>query len=349
MPTERDGGNCLRVSVSIFSIYYWASALAHIFLGLWMFLDPKRNYILDLVHFSENDPLLKASCYVAVCTGCAQLLVGFLGLCGAVNRNKFLLYMFSIFVILTFLCDVAIGTLSLVYKNKINPVRENLREIVKTKYGVSLEVEEHRRVTEFIDKLQFYERCCGSLGPTDFIGSRWSEFVNVETFEDAENALFPVSCCTQIVGASALNPLAKSFARCQQIGASRQWRHAVHQCCGGESPLDYKDSFWYITNTIRGTRSYVPPSCCKQSQSGRAWGPIPIDPMCTTYRYESTAFQNAVNVEGCHDKLQSWFNEQIWIFVGFGFASALTMMIGICLSCCLISKIRTYFYIKEDY
>ncbi|CAB3399291.1 unnamed protein product [Caenorhabditis bovis] len=312
MPTERDGGNCLRVSVSIFSIYYWASALAHIFLGLWMFLDPKRNYILDLVHFSENDPLLKASCYVAVCTGCAQLLVGFLGLCGAVNRNKFLLYMFSIFVILTFLCDVAIGTLSLVYKNKfsnnymetylknltynrysrdrwvqplmdtvqfyINPVRENLREIVKTKYGVSLEVEEHRRVTEFIDKLQFY-----------------------------------------------------------------------HQCCGGESPLDYKDSFWYITNTIRGTRSYVPPSCCKQSQSGRAWGPIPIDPMCTTYRYESTAFQNAVNVEGCHDKLQSWFNEQIWIFVGFGFASALTMMIGICLSCCLISKIRTYFYIKEDY
>lgn len=30
--------------------------------------------------------------------------------------------------------------------------------------------------------------------------------------------------------------------------------------------------------------------------------------------------------QGCSDKLQSWFNEQIWIFVGFGFGSALTMV-----------------------
>ncbi|CAP32854.1 Protein CBR-TSP-17 [Caenorhabditis briggsae] len=277
-----------------------------------MLLDPKRNYILDLVHFSENDPLLKASAYVSLVCGCAQLLVGFLGLCGAVNRSRFLLLMFVMFLICTFLADVAMGTLSLFYKDKfsnnymevylknltanrysrdrwvmplmdtiqfyIYSLKENVREIVKSKYGVETDEPENRILTQFIDKLQFY-----------------------------------------------------------------------HQCCGGEGPLDYKDSFWYITNTLRGTRSFVPPSCCKQAQAGRAWAPVPIDPMCITYRYLSSPYTTSVNTVGCSDRLMSWFNEQIWIFVGFGFGSALTMMLGISLSCCLISRIHIYHVIPEDY
>ncbi|KJH50903.1 hypothetical protein DICVIV_02957 [Dictyocaulus viviparus] len=34
------------------------SGLALLFIGLWMLLDPKRSYILNLVDFSEDDPLL---------------------------------------------------------------------------------------------------------------------------------------------------------------------------------------------------------------------------------------------------------------------------------------------------
>ncbi|EGT30125.1 CBN-TSP-17 protein [Caenorhabditis brenneri] len=243
-----------------------------------MLLDPKRNYILDLVHFSENDPLLKASAYVSLVCGCAQLLIGFLGLCGAVNRSRFLLFAFVLFLVGTFLADVAMGTLSLFYKDKVYTVKENVREIVKSKYGVMMDEPENKMVTQFIDKLQFYENCCGSLGPSDYIGSRWSQTGNLDS-EEMEAPLFPVSCCTQIMGASALNPLAKSYARCQQFGANRQWRHPV----------------------------------------------------------------------GCSERLMSWFNEQIWIFVGFGFGSALTMMLGICLSCCLISRIRIYHVIRDDY
>ncbi|ULT81880.1 hypothetical protein L3Y34_011681 [Caenorhabditis briggsae] len=274
MATERDGGNCLRVAVSIFSIYYWISALAHVFLGLWMLLDPKRNYILDLVHFSENDPLLKASAYVSLVCGCAQLLVGFLGLCGAVNRSRFLLLMFVMFLICTFLADVAMGTLSLFYKDKFsnNYMEVYLKNLTANRYS------RDRWVMPLMDTIQFY-----------------------------------------------------------------------HQCCGGEGPLDYKDSFWYITNTLRGTRSFVPPSCCKQAQAGRAWAPVPIDPMCITYRYLSSPYTTSVNTVGCSDRLMSWFNEQIWIFVGFGFGSALTMMLGISLSCCLISRIHIYHVIPEDY
>lgn len=33
-----------------------------------------------------------------------------------------------------------------------------------------------------------------------------------------------------------------------------------------------------------------------------------------------------MSFQGCSERLMSWFNEQIWIFVGFGFGSALTMV-----------------------
>lgn len=77
------------------------------------------------------------------------------------------------------------------------------------------------------------------------------------------------------------------------------------QCCGGfGGPHDYYDSFWYKTNTLRGTRSFVPKSCCKQSQYARAWNIKPVDAMCTTYMYYSHAFNSSVNIEAIFNFLK---------------------------------------------
>lgn len=77
------------------------------------------------------------------------------------------------------------------------------------------------------------------------------------------------------------------------------WKYFLfqQQCCGGNGPQDYFNSFWYITNTERGTRSFVPRSCCRQTQSGRAWSLHPIDPMCTTYGYYTKSFNDSVNIQ----------------------------------------------------
>lgn len=69
------------------------------------------------------------------------------------------------------------------------------------------------------------------------------------------------------------------------------------KCCGGISSIDYLNSFWYLNNNERGTRSFVPRSCCKQSQNSRAWSIVPIDSMCTTYNYYTKAFNDSVNVQ----------------------------------------------------
>ncbi|CAJ0606123.1 unnamed protein product [Cylicocyclus nassatus] len=330
MTVQRTGGNGAKVALMIYTILFWTSGLALIFIGLWMLLDPKRNYILTLVDFSEDDPLLTFASYIAIVAGVVSLFVGFIGCCGAVQRMRCLLVGFILCLLALFLADVGMGTLALVYRNKfangrlrvyvqnmtknrynrdkwVQPLldtvqfyltspqsnlEENLRNIIKFSYGVSMEIEDSRRITVLIDKLQFYQ-----------------------------------------------------------------------QCCGGEGPRDYYNSFWFITNTYRGTRSFVPPSCCRQSQQGRAWAPVPIDPMCTTYRYDSKAFESSVYNEGCHEKLLQWVDEQTWIFagVGFGFAALMIVhsnvmditdpfqVVGMVISLILCNSVKYYTFVRDDY
>ncbi|EYC41988.1 hypothetical protein Y032_0548g3281 [Ancylostoma ceylanicum] len=374
--------------VQFSDIHFKTSGLALIFIGLWMLLDPKRNYILDLVDFSEDDPLLTFAAYIAIVAGVASLFVGFIGCCGAVQRMRCLLVGFMLCLFVLFLADVSIGTLALVYRNKftngqltiyvknltqnrynrdkwVQPLldtvqfylsspdsglEENLRNLIKFSYGVSMEIEESRRITVLIDKLQFHEECCGATTGDDYLASRWMALVSTDPiYENDDPPLVPLSCCRQILGASALNPVARSLARCQQSNPNRNWRHVVQQCCGGEGPRDYLNSFWFITNTYRGTRSFVPPSCCRQAQAGRAWAPQPIDPMCTTYRYDSQAFESSVYNVGCHEKLMRWLDEQTWIFAGVGFGFAALMVIGMAISLILCNSVKYYTFIRDDY
>ncbi|VDP25014.1 unnamed protein product [Heligmosomoides polygyrus] len=227
MTIQRTGGDAAKIALMIYTVLFWTFAA-----------------------------------YIAIVAGSASLFVGFIGCCGAVQRMRCLIVGFMLCLFVLFLADVSIGTLALVFRNKFangqltvyiknmthtrynrdawvkplldtvqfylassdSTLEENLKSLVSFSYGVSMEMEENRKVTAMLDKLQFYQ-----------------------------------------------------------------------QCCGGESPRDYLNSFWFITNTERGTRSFVPPSCCRQSQMGRAWAPAPIDPMCTTYAYDSQAFASSVH------------------------------------------------------
>ncbi|WKX97813.1 hypothetical protein Q1695_013471 [Nippostrongylus brasiliensis] len=388
MTIQRTGGDCAKIALMIYTLLFWTSGLALLFIGLWMLLDPKRNYILNLVDFSEDDPLLIFASYIAIVAGAASLFVGFIGCCGAIQRMRCLLVGFMICLFVLFLADVSIGTLALVFRNKFtngqlkiyianmthnrynrdkwvmplldtvqfyltsaeSMLNENLKNLVSFTYGVSLEMEENRKVTAMIDKLQFYEECCGISSADDYLASRWMSVVTSDpAYENDDPPLVPLTCCRQILGASALNPVARSLARCQQSNANRNWRHTSQQCCGGEGPRDYYNSFWFITNTDRGTRSYVPQSCCRQSQQGRAWAPVPIDPMCTTYRYESQAFASSVHNVGCHEKLLRWLDEQTYIFAGVGFGFAALMVIGMAISLVLCNNVKYYSFVRDEY
>uniref|UniRef100_A0A914E103 Tetraspanin n=1 Tax=Acrobeloides nanus TaxID=290746 RepID=A0A914E103_9BILA len=237
-----------------------------------MILEPKRSYILDLVDFSEDDPLLRFAAYASIVTGISTLLVGFLACCGAIKAERCMVVSFLIFLVFIFFAEISIGVLGILYREKFTGDRMEvyLSNMSHNRYY------RDKWVLPLMDTIQFYQ-----------------------------------------------------------------------QCCGGKGPMDYYDSYWYITNTMHGTRSFVPPSCCKQSQEGRAWSIQPIDPMCTTYVYYTTSFNNSVNIQGCHERLQHWFNEQTILFAAIGFAFAAFQIIGMCVSVVLWRRINDYLYVDS--
>ncbi|KAK0397333.1 hypothetical protein QR680_002089 [Steinernema hermaphroditum] len=355
-----------------------------------MLAEPRRSYILDLVDFSEDDPLLRFGCYFAIVSGITTLFVGFLACCGAIKGARCLLTGFVAFVIFIFFAELSIGVFALFYRDKfrdnrmphylanfstnrynrdkwVTPLMDTIQfyirsaefkahyqSLIKHNYGVHLESERNRRITDVIDKMQFFEKCCGMEGSDDWLHSHWRDsflflhsaevsditqsMQQPSTFEESkEKPNVPVTCCMSMRDATVRNPVPRSLARCQQ---------PAQQCCGGIGPKDYYGGYWYLTNKERGTQSFVPFSCCKQAQAARAWAIQPIDPMCSIYPYYSQAFNNSVHTEGCHKKLQEWFDQQVIIFAVVGFSLAAFQIIGICLAIIMCRHIHGYSYVE---
>uniref|UniRef100_A0A183CZN5 Tetraspanin n=1 Tax=Gongylonema pulchrum TaxID=637853 RepID=A0A183CZN5_9BILA len=126
--------------------------LALIFLSLWMQLDPRRNYVLDLVDFSEDDPLLRGATYLALITGAVTLIVGFIGCCGAIKKSLCMIVTFVICLLIIFFADVTIACFALFYRNKF----------IGSKLSAYLTMLTHDRyhrvywVTPLIDTIQYY-------------------------------------------------------------------------------------------------------------------------------------------------------------------------------------------------
>ncbi|GMT36594.1 hypothetical protein PFISCL1PPCAC_28348, partial [Pristionchus fissidentatus] len=339
MAIRREGGDVARMCLIGFNILLWASGIALIIIGIWMLVDPTRAYILELVNFSEDDPLLVFAAYTCIFTGVGTLFVAFVSCCGAMKRMRCMLTTLIIAMVILFMCGIAIAVLALVFKDKFpnetrmtvyianmthnrynrdkwvlplldtiqfyahsTTVTAALRFIIRNEYGVLTHLERNERVTAVVDKMQFHLECCGIASHRDWKTSNWAidggggeeDGRSLYREQPSEYLAIPHSCCKQVVGSSALNPVPRSISRCQYKDANRLWRHQSQQCCGGDGPRDYFNSFWFITNTERGTRSYVPYSCCKQTQSARAWQIQAVDPLCTIYHYEQRVFKDTV-------------------------------------------------------
>uniref|UniRef100_A0A1I7WS68 Tetraspanin n=1 Tax=Heterorhabditis bacteriophora TaxID=37862 RepID=A0A1I7WS68_HETBA len=152
MTIQRRGGDFAKIAMLIYTVLFWASGLILISTGLWMLLDPKRNYILDLVDFSEDDPLLTFASYIAIISGCATLFIGFIGCCGAMKRVRCLLVGFILCLFTLFMADIAIGTLALVYRNKFSngQMPHYLKNLTNNRYN------RDKWVRPLIDTIQFY-------------------------------------------------------------------------------------------------------------------------------------------------------------------------------------------------
>lgn len=262
-----DDCSCLQNCVSFYAVVLWASAIGLASFALWNLLDPARCYLLNLVDFSEDDPLLRFGTYAILFTAFFTLFTGFVGHFGANKMERCLLSSFSGFLLLLIILYAGLISTTVTFHRKF---QSSYRMSI---YLANLTHNHYNRddwVTPLIDYIQYYQQCCGGLGPSDYI-----------------------------------------------------------------------NSFWFVTNTERGTRSYVPPSCCRQTQIARAWAPQPIDPMCGLYTPNSRAFNDSINTDGCGAPMKDFLDSITQTFLLVIGAAIIIDGFGLILAVLLLHRILT--------
>ncbi|TMS36893.1 hypothetical protein L596_003955 [Steinernema carpocapsae] len=146
------GSKCPQYCMVFYSLAFWCTGLGLLFLGVWMLAEPRRSYVLDLVDFSEDDPLLRFACYIAIFAGILTLFVGFLACCGAVKGARCLLTGFVAFVILIFFAELTVGVFAVYYRGKF---RDDRMATYLTNFSAN-RYHRDRWVTPLMDTIQFY-------------------------------------------------------------------------------------------------------------------------------------------------------------------------------------------------
>lgn len=131
--------------------------------NLWMYLDPHRNFMLDIVNTSEGDPLLLIAVIILIAMGCLTIVIGILGCIGTVREAPCLLIAFLTFLTIVIVGQIAAGSLAAVFKAEVDErFQDKFRDMVRNKYG------RVRWVETVVDKIQYFGKCCGADSRRDY-------------------------------------------------------------------------------------------------------------------------------------------------------------------------------------
>lgn len=145
------------------SIVVWLIGCTVLGFSLWIYLDPHRNFMLDVVNTSEGDPLLQIAVIILIVMGCLTIVIGILGCYGTVREAPCLLIAFLTFLTIAIVGQIAAGSLAAVFKAEIDErFQDKYRDMVRSKYGRVHWVE------VVIDKIQYFGKCCGADSRRDY-------------------------------------------------------------------------------------------------------------------------------------------------------------------------------------
>ncbi|CAH8430396.1 unnamed protein product [Schistosoma rodhaini] len=96
-----------------------------------------------------------------IAIGVIVLIVSFLGCCGAIKENVYMLYLYSFLLIVLLVAELAVSIIAFVYRQEID---KGLEKSMTSAINNST-----KEVTVFMDLVQSSFQCCGVKGPKDYI------------------------------------------------------------------------------------------------------------------------------------------------------------------------------------
>lgn len=167
------GMSCIKNLIFIFNFFFAISGIVIIVCG---------GYSLHL--FKKTGPVVGddyvSAPIILIVVGSIVFLVAFLGCCGAMQESYCMLMLFSVFLFLILVAEIAAGALGFVYKGKVD-------HIAKDKFTSSLK--DYNResegkvkpIQEAWDFIQSQLKCCGVTNYQD-----WQNDAHINP---------PKSCC----------------------------------------------------------------------------------------------------------------------------------------------------------
>ncbi|XP_054159913.1 CD151 antigen-like [Oppia nitens] len=215
------GAKCAKLLLIIFNSVFWASGVVLFALGIFFLVEDERSSLFKLFVVEKyNYALLQMLAWAFIVIGSGIALIGFCGCCGAVKENRWILIIYSLFLMVIFAMELTVGVLAIIFQEKVvAELKLELTNKLQTDYGL------HSSFTAAIDLAQTKFECCGIDGPKDYDRSVWKT-----TRMNGMNSNVSRTCCllqNKLEPQAHNNPRPVNEAYCQSSDQveNRIFRH----------------------------------------------------------------------------------------------------------------------------
>ncbi|RWS25867.1 CD9 antigen-like isoform X1 [Leptotrombidium deliense] len=218
------GAKCAKLLLLVFNAILWASGIILFALGVFLLVEDDRSLMFKLFASKTTSyalPQYLAWSFVAI--GAAIFFIGFCGCCGALRESRWLLLLYSIFLLLIFASELAIGILAVVFQEKVvAELKLSLTSKLRDEFGFN------SALTAAVDLVQTKYECCGISGAEDYRESSWKH----SPLSGGNNV--SMTCCVllnMMDDQAYINPRPLEVSRCQSNdrGMNEKYRH--HKGC----------------------------------------------------------------------------------------------------------------------
>nr|XP_010957184.2 tetraspanin-8 isoform X1 [Camelus bactrianus] len=181
---------CVKCSIFIFNFMFWLCGVVILATAIWLRESKDGREILSPEGLGTN-PNIAANILIAV--GSIIMMLGFLGCCGAMKENRFILVLFLIGLLLVLLLQVSAGILAFTLKTKTDHVLNDGSHANMSL--LSLKNEDRKMFQKAFSEIQEKYKCCGLVNGASDWGNNFQYYYKSCECPDASD-----SSCTSYSG-----------------------------------------------------------------------------------------------------------------------------------------------------
>jgi len=184
---------CIRYILIVGNCIFFLFGCTVIGLGIYLVVDK-----VNLVSGVFGSPLIAPASYLIIAAGCIVFIISFIGCFGSLFESRSVLILYSTALGLVLLLSIIGFVLAIVFRSKVNDqIRTYMTETLQKEYGVNLENDWNRMITDAWDRAQIKWYCCAvnDQGYGAYKASEW--YKQQPAPSELLKPLVPESCCVR--------------------------------------------------------------------------------------------------------------------------------------------------------